>query len=95
MLLCVLCVSVCRKTVYVYLTPGRMKYRGLKGEGGVGKKKKKQYSSELALATFFFFIQETGKKGSNTPDTYIPEKQIMEGGKKMHPLRSSECKLNH
>lgn len=31
---------------------------------------------------YIFFIQETDKKGPNTPDTYIPEKLIMEGGKK-------------
>lgn len=74
MLLCVLCVSVCRKTVYVYLTPGRMKYRGLKGEGGVGKKKEKTIFLWISSGYLFFFIQETGKKGSNTPDTYIPEK---------------------
>lgn len=40
LLMCVLCASVCKKTVFVYLTTGSMKYRGLKGEGGVKKKEK-------------------------------------------------------
>lgn len=38
--MCVLCVSVCRKTVFVYLTTGSMKYRGLEEKGGVKKKRK-------------------------------------------------------
>lgn len=41
LLMGVLCVSVCRKTVFVYLTTRGMKCRDSKGEGGEKKKKRK------------------------------------------------------